>query len=124
MGISRFASTVDGLESGYFLDPVFQKIMYDDLETGQHRNPIKNPVYFMDTYFHHPDELKSEVSGSGFKIEGVIAVEGISYLMKDLEKNWENENYREFLLDIIRRIEKEPSLIGASPHIMCVGVKL
>jgi ubiquinone/menaquinone biosynthesis C-methylase UbiE len=123
VGISRFASTIDGLDSGYFVDPVFRKIMHDDLETGQHRNPAKNPAYFMDTYFHHPDELKAEVSGSGFRIEGLVAIEGISYLMKDLEKNLENESYREFLLDIIKRTEREPSLIGASPHIMCVGVK-
>ena len=123
VGISRFASTIDGLDSGYFLDPVFREIMQDDLETGQHRNPTKHPAYFMDTFFHHPDELKAEVAGSRFKIAGLFAVEGISYLMKDLEKNWNIEGYREFLLEIIGKIEEEASLIGASPHIMCVGVK-
>jgi ubiquinone/menaquinone biosynthesis C-methylase UbiE len=123
VGISRFASTIDGLDSGHFLDPVFRKIMRDDLETGQHRNPTKYPAYFMDTFFHHPDELKAEVAGSGFEIAGLFAVEGISYLMKELEKNWDIEDYREFLLEIIGKIEKETSLIGASPHIMCVGVK-
>jgi len=124
VGISRFASTVDGLASGYYLDPVFRKIMEQDLETGQHQNPTNNPVYFMETFFHHPDELKAEVSSAGFQNTEVIAIEGISYLMKDLEKNWKIEAYREFLLNIITRIEKEPSLIGASPHLMCVGVKL
>ena len=124
VGISRFASTIDGLDSGYFLDPLFRKIMQDDLETGQHRNPTEHPAYFMDTFFHHPDELKAEVAGSRFKIAGLFAVEGISYLMKDLEKNWNIEGYREFLLEIIGKIEEEASLIGASPHIMCVGVKL
>lgn len=123
VGISRFASTIDGLDSGYFLDPLFRKIMQDDLETGQHRNPTEHPAYFMDTFFHHPDELKAEVAGSRFKIAGLFAVEGISYLMKDLEKNWNIEGYREFLLEIIGKIEEEASLIGASPHIMCVGVK-
>jgi ubiquinone/menaquinone biosynthesis C-methylase UbiE len=123
VGISRFASTIDGLDSGYYLDPIFQKIMKHDLETGQHQNPTNNPAYFMDTYFHHPDELKSEVNRAGFEIRGLVAVEGISYLMKDLEKNWEIEAHREFLLEIISKIDREPSLIGASPHMMCVGVK-
>jgi ubiquinone/menaquinone biosynthesis C-methylase UbiE len=122
-GISRFASTIDGLDSGYFLDPVFRKIMQDDLETGQHRNPTKHPAYFMDTFFHHPEELKAEVAGSGFEIAGLFAIEGISYLMKDFEKNWNIEGYREFLLEIIGKLEEEASLIGASPHIMCVGEK-
>ena len=123
-GISRFASTIDGLTFGYYLDPVFQKIMYDDLETGQHRNLTNNPAYFMDTFFHHPNELEAEVSGAGFGIKGLFAIEGISYLTKDIEKNWETEDKRVFLLDIIGKIESEPSLIGASPHVMCVGAKI
>ena len=123
VGISRFASTIDGLDSGYFLDPVFQEIMRRDLEDGQHRNPTDNSAYFMDTFFHHPDELKAEVAGAGFEIAGLLAVEGISYMMTDFDKNWNIESRREFLLEIIAKLEAEPSLIGASPHIMCVGVK-
>jgi len=124
VGISRFASTIDGLVSGYYLDPIFQEIMQRDLETGQHRNPTNHPAYFMDTFFHHPDELKAEVSSAGFEIMGLFAVEGIIYMMKDFEKNWKTEINREFLLDVISKIEREPSLIGASPHVMCVAAKL
>jgi ubiquinone/menaquinone biosynthesis C-methylase UbiE len=123
-GISRFSSTIDGLVSGYYLDPIFQEIMQRDLDTGQHRNPTNNPSYFMDTFFHHPDALKSEVRNVGFEITGVFAIEGISYMMKDLDKNWLVESQREFLLDIIGKIEGEHSLLGASPHIMCVAEKL
>ena len=123
VGISRFASTIDGLSSGAFLDPIFQSIMQGDLHDGQHRNPTDNPAYFMDTFFHHPDELKTEVASVGFEISGLISVEGIGYLMKNFEKNWNVESSRKFLLEIIGKIENEPSMIGASPHIMCVGVK-
>jgi ubiquinone/menaquinone biosynthesis C-methylase UbiE len=122
--ISRFASTIDGLVSGYYLDPIFQQIMRCDLETGQHRNPTNHPAYFMDTFFHHPDELKAEVTSAGFEMKGLFAVEGLSYLMKDFEQNWNTEDTREFLFEIIGKIESEPGLIGASPHVMCVGVKL
>jgi len=122
-GISRFASTIDGLSSGYYHDPIFQEIMQRDLETGQHRNPTGNPAYFMDTFFHHPDELREEVSHAGFEILGLLAIEGISYLMKDLEKNWEIQEQQAFLLEILGKIESDPSLIGASPHVMCVGEK-
>jgi ubiquinone/menaquinone biosynthesis C-methylase UbiE len=123
-GISRFASTIDGLVSGYYLDPIFQEIMRRDLETGQHRNPTNNPAYFMDTFFHHPELLKSEISDVGFEVTGLFAIEGISYMMKDLDQSWLAESHRELLLELIGKIEREPSLMGASPHIMCVAEKL
>jgi ubiquinone/menaquinone biosynthesis C-methylase UbiE len=122
-GISRFASTIDGLVTGYFQDPAFQQIMYGDLESGQHRNPTKHPGYFTETFFHHPGELKAEVAGAGFDVAGLLAVEGISYLMLDFDANWAIEANRAFLLEIIGKIEREPSLIGASPHVMCAGIK-
>ena len=121
--ISQFASTIDGLSSGFFLDPAFRKIMERDLVDGQHRNPTQNPAYFMDTYFHHPEALKDEVIKAGFEIAGLLAVEGISYLMVDFDQNWADEHHRDFLLSIIEKTEREPSLIGASPHLICVGVK-
>lgn len=123
-GISRFASVIDGLVSGRYLEPDVQKIMRQDLENGQHRNPTKTPGYFMETFFHHPDELKAEVENAGFQIAGLFAIEGISYMMKDFDESWEDENRRQFLLEIIAKIEKEQSLLGASPHIMCIGKKM
>jgi ubiquinone/menaquinone biosynthesis C-methylase UbiE len=122
-GISRFASTIDGLVAGYHLDPAFRDIMRQDLENGQHRNSTENPAYFTDAFFHHPDELRVEVAAVGFEISGLFAVEGIGYMMKDFDENWAIESNRAFLLEIIARTESEPSLIGASPHMLCVGVK-
>ena len=123
VGISRFASTIDGLVEGYYRDPAFRQIMRSDLEDGQHRNPTQNPAYFTDTFFHHPEELVGEVLSSGFNLQGMLAVEGISYMMKDLDQYWAVESYRGFLLELIAKTEREPSLIGASPHLMCVAAK-
>ncbi len=122
-GISRFASLVDGLASGYFFDPPFRELMLGDLKDGQHRNPTQNPVYFTTAFFHHPDELTNEVTQAGFKLTALLAIEGLSYLVKDLDEVWRDESRREFLLELIDKTEQEPSLIGASPHLMCVAEK-
>jgi ubiquinone/menaquinone biosynthesis C-methylase UbiE len=124
VAICRFASCVDGLGSGYYRDPAFQRIMLRDLEDGQHRNPDRHPAYFTTAFFHHPDELADEVRGAGFQLTALLAVESISYLvMKDLAEIWADPGRREFLLDLMEKIEREPSLLGASPHLMCVGEK-
>ena len=56
-GISRFASALDGVREGYLADPAFAAIVDRDLTDGQHKNPTGRPEYFMDAFFHHPDEL-------------------------------------------------------------------
>ena len=123
VGISKFASSIDGLVSGYFQDPAFREIMQRDLADGQHRNPAQKPGYFTTAFFHHPAELADEVARVGFRKTALLAIEGMSYLVQDLAGLWSNENLREFVLELIGKLEGEPSLIGASPHLMCVAEK-
>ena len=121
VGISRYASTIDGLRQGYLKDTAFAAIVERDLWDGQHRNPTGNPDYFMDTFFHHPDELRDEVADAGFDVSGVYAVEGPSWLPSVFDPWWENPVYRERLLAIARALESEPSLLGVSAHLMAVA---
>ncbi|MDY0019461.1 MAG: methyltransferase domain-containing protein [Anaerolineae bacterium] len=122
--ISRFASTIDGLASGYYLDPLYWELVLRDLAEGQHRNPTQDPTYFTTAFFHRPDELADEVAGAGFRVTALLAVEGISYLVQNLDAVWGDESQRAFLLELIGKMEQEPSLLGASPHLMCVAEKL
>jgi ubiquinone/menaquinone biosynthesis C-methylase UbiE len=122
-GISRFASTIDGFLSGYYRDPVFQEIMRGDLASGQHRNPTHHPAYFTDAFFHHPEELAGEIGEAGFEVKGLFAVEGIIYLIQDSINDWDSDAMGKFLLEVMTKIEAEPSLMGASPHILCIGIK-
>ena len=43
IGISRFASTFDGLRKSFLKDPRFAEIVRRDLTSGQHRNPTGEP---------------------------------------------------------------------------------
>ncbi len=122
-GISRFASLFDSLAAGFFSDPVFAPILARDLSEGQHRNPTDNPVYFTDAYFHRPGELAREFLAAGFHVVEVVAIEGPGWLARDFDRSWKEPAQRERLLECVRKVEREPSILGASAHIMCIGRK-
>lgn len=121
--ISRFASAMDGLFDGFLDDPEFAQVVQRDLLDGQHRNPSGNPSYFTTTFFHHPEELKSEIEASGLRLEGIFAVEGVGWLLHDFDERWRDPDRREQLLSAIRQLETEPSLLGVSAHILAVARK-
>jgi len=122
-GISRFASLVESLSGGFFDQPEFVPILDRDLAEGQHRNPTDNLMYFTDAYFHRPAELAAELAETGFASVEVVAIEGPGWLARDFERIWNEERRRERLLDLLRTVEGEPALIGASSHIMAMGRK-
>ena len=121
--ISRFASALDGLSRGFLKDPQFADIVRRDLADGQHRNPTGRPEYFMDTFFHHPDELRDEAVEAGFASAAVYAVEGPGWLLSDFDAWWENGEYRDRLLQIARVLEREPALLGVSAHLVAAATR-
>jgi ubiquinone/menaquinone biosynthesis C-methylase UbiE len=123
VAISRFASLFDSLSSGFFSDPQFAPILAQDLENGQHRNPTGNPIYFTDAYFHKPGELSREFLAAGFQVVALAAIEGPGWLARDFDRLWGDPVQRERLLTFMRKVEREPSVIGASSHIMAIGRK-
>jgi ubiquinone/menaquinone biosynthesis C-methylase UbiE len=123
VGVSKFASTIDGMRLGFLKDARFAEIVDRDLKDGQHRNPTGNPNYFTDTFFHHPDELRSEVAESRFEVSGLFGIEGPAWFLHDFDDWWTTSEYRDRLLKIARTLETEPSLAGISAHLMVVAVK-
>ncbi len=123
VGISRFASTLEGLFSGLFDDPEFVQIAQRDLIDGQHRNTSRDRDYFTTTFFHHPDELKAEVEAAGLQYETILAIEGPGWLLQNFGVHWADPERRERLLDVVRSVEHEPAMLGVSAHIMVVAQK-
>ncbi len=121
--ISRFASLFDSLSSGFFDDPEFAPILARDLEDGQHRNPTGNLMYFTDAFFHRPGELSRDFLAAGFKVVELVAIEGPGWLARDFDRLWNDPTQRERLLAAVRKVEREPSVLGASSHIMAIGRK-
>jgi SAM-dependent methyltransferase len=120
-GISRFASLLDGLRGSVFDDHGFARIVEQDLADGQHRNDTGIPDFFTTAFFHQPGELGTEVREAGFALAGLFAVEGPGAFVPDFGARWGNPDSRERLLDLVRRVEREPALLGVSPHLLAVG---
>jgi ubiquinone/menaquinone biosynthesis C-methylase UbiE len=119
--ISRFASLIDGLASGFFQDSEFRKIIAGDLASGQHRNPTNNPFYFTTTYFHRPEDLAQEVRTVGFDGVETLAIEGPAWSAAQFLDAWNEPALRQNLMEFLALIEREPSVKGASAHLMAIG---
>jgi SAM-dependent methyltransferase len=120
VAISRFASLLDSLRRGLLTNPELVAMVERDLREGQHRNPSLelNPNWFTTAFFHHPDELAAEVRDAGLDLEAVLAIEGPGWLFED---RWTDSAQRDSVLRAIRAVEREPSLLGQSSHLLAVA---
>jgi len=121
--ISRNASLFDGFWQGFIDDPAFENILKQDLEDGNHFNPVNHPMYFTDAHFHTQKEIKEEFAAAGFSEINIIAIEGFGWLIPDFMKRWNDKELREKLLQYIRQTENDPIMAGISAHVMTIGIK-
>jgi len=121
--ISRFASLIDGISSGFVADPSFREIVRADIATGRHVNPTADSRYFTTAYLHHPTELRDELARAGFGRARVLAVEGILWAARDPAVVAPGGPAAGAVLEAMQQIEEDPSLIGASPHLMAVATR-
>ena len=119
--INRFASLLDGLTEGYIDDPDFVPILRRDLVDGQHRGLPDDVGYFTTGFFHRPEELEREVREAGFGQPGTYAVQGPGAVATDLDGRMSDPVKRAQLMDLIRSVEEEPTLLGMSAHFVVVA---
>lgn len=117
--ISRFAPLLDGLHQGWANDR--RERLSSTLASGRHRNDEGLPHGFTTAHFARPEELGAEVAAAGFTGVRLLAVEGVGGTIPDVDGWLDDPERREWLLRELRRCEAEPSLLGASSHVMAVG---
>jgi ubiquinone/menaquinone biosynthesis C-methylase UbiE len=122
-GISRWASTLDGLVREVLLDPTFARIVEGDLRDGKHYNPSDTIEYFTTAYFHRPDELRRELIAAELEPLALYGIEGPGWMLPDFETRWNDPARREILLQTARLLESEETILGASAHLLVVGRK-
>jgi hypothetical protein len=104
-------------------DPYFEALVAGVLTDGVHRNldPVAHPQFFALAYFHRPEELRAEFQAAGFGSVDLLAVEGPGGFQNGLDLS--DDVRRAAILRAIERVEREPSLLGASSHLLGVGIR-
>lgn len=119
--ITRFASLFDGLANGYLDHPMFRDIVDACLETGVHRPPDPDRRFFTTAYFHRPEEIPAEVAAAGLMLDRIVIVEGPVGRLGQLDEILADADRARVLLTYLRAVEAEPSLLGASSHLLTVA---
>jgi SAM-dependent methyltransferase len=126
--ISHYGSTLYGLSTyGYVNEllgePEFLAMCEQELASGQHIRPQKYPRLIARAFFHLPRELLAEAAEAGFKDAEIYAVEGPGWIMPNFDEAWQDAARRETILRVVRGIERDPDILGVSPHLLATAVK-
>ena len=120
--ISRFASLFDGFVQGFYLDPRFGPIVEGVLAEGAHRNSPGERAWFTTAYFHHPTEAAGEAIEAGLELSRVVAVESPLWMVRPrLDEILADPERTASMLAMLRRVEAEPTLLGASSHQLTIA---
>jgi SAM-dependent methyltransferase len=116
--ISRHAWVLDATVKGLLDEPGVMAGVERTVELGLTQDPATTAEGSFWAYFHRPDELRDELTETGFGGIELVAVEGYAWLLADLEVRMANPAA---LLHAIRLTESEPSMLGCSAHVMGVA---
>lgn len=121
--ISRFGSLLDAVRQGYLIDPEAMAIIEATVRDGRNVNPglERFPGWFPTAHFHLADDLAEEITESGLTLELIVGVEGPGGFIGDGAGDPDQQAH---LLRVARLVEREPSLLGLSPHLLAVARKL
>jgi SAM-dependent methyltransferase len=117
VAISAYASTIVGLLRGWVWDGAYMSMLREELETGRHRRPPGWQV-FTTAFFHHPAALAEELTAAGLRHEVTLGIQGPGWQVPEFESSWQDPSKRDVLLEIARRMEREPA---HSPHMVAVA---
>jgi SAM-dependent methyltransferase len=120
--ISRFASLFDGVAKGYFAERGFAGLVEGALTDGVHRNEDNHLRWFTTAYFHRPEEVAAEAAEAGLADVRTVAVEGPVWMTgQRLTDALASPDLTAIMLDMLRRVEHEPSIFGSSSHLLTIG---
>jgi hypothetical protein len=119
-----WAITVYGEKNDLLYEPEFMEMIKRELEDGQHiRNPKSKYKGMGRSYFYLPELLEKELSEAGFRNNDIRGVIGPLWLIPNIDEKWKQKEKRQSIMNIVRLLEKEQSIMGVSTHIVSISEK-
>ncbi|GLZ78820.1 hypothetical protein Afil01_36270 [Actinorhabdospora filicis] len=116
--ISRYAAWLDAARRASFGDDTEDAVLRLVAQTGvidPHRFGSPN---FTTAYTHLPGEADAEFTHAGLAAPATVAVEGGAWLVGDLGAILDDPVARERMMAGLRAMEREPTLLGVSSHLL------
>jgi ubiquinone/menaquinone biosynthesis C-methylase UbiE len=116
--ITIFAPFRDAISKGYLVDfAADPESTLEMLETQLNR---ADDGGFTDAWFAHPDEVLPQMESAGLRTLALLGVEGLTAGHDQHIKTLDEDGF-EFWVDLCYRFSREPSLYGASDHLLYIG---
>lgn len=95
-----------------------------EVKDENHINP-DNTIYsgIGSTHLHTAKELREELTAGGFEESRIHRVMGGAWLANNIDALWENEAYRNALMNTVRLLDTCEEIIGLSGHLLAVSRK-
>lgn len=118
--ICRWAVRLDGILVKRFHEthPVLAEVV-DDIERTGVMGPITEAGFT--GYAHTPDQLRAEVEESGLALQSLVALEGVTFALGDIDERMDDPAQRALVLDTLRVLESVPDLIGIGTHLLATA---
>lgn len=120
-GIGRYSAVVDGFFGGHVATPDFVRLMRQTVTRGEWHNSERREGLFTTSFFHRPEQLRSELMEAGFAEPEVLAVESVWPWIPDFDRKWKDPDFRSLLLEMLEHMEADPSVVGLGGHLMAVS---
>lgn len=118
--ISRWAVLAGGILLNRIGEgiPGFAGVLDSAMETGL-LEPLQAAGF--SAFCHRPDQLREEIAEAGLLEVALFAIEGPGAYLADLQERWATPASRETVLDVARRLERVPEMLGTGPHLLLVA---
>jgi SAM-dependent methyltransferase len=120
--ISRWAPRLDGVLRLrlYESRPEVRELVPEAERTGW-MPPLAADSF--SAYCHRPGQLRAELGAAGLEVVDLVAVEGMAFVLSDLDERMEDPLARAVVLDAARALERVPELLGIGPHLLATAVR-
>jgi len=117
-GMTRHAMLLDATMKGLITTKTVGQAFDFTIETGLTSDPDSASEEAFLAYLHRIEDIEPEMVEAGFTSPTLVGVEGPAWIMGNLS---DLVMHPAALLDVLRKIETEPSLLGVSAHVIAIS---